>query len=188
MRASAAIASDRGDLHRLVDRGGGDIQRAAEDERETQDVVDLVGIVAAPGGDDGVGPRRGDQLRQDLRIGIGQRQDQRLRRQLRAAIPASARAAPKGPGRHRRPPARRAACARRCRGHSAPCSAACPARSVRTTPLMSVSVTFSGRSPIDTSRSTQASAAAPAPEVTSFDVGQRLALQHAARCAPRRRR
>ena len=32
---------------------------------------------------------------------------------------------------------------------------------------MSVSVTFSGRSPIDTSRSTQASAAAPAPEVTS---------------------
>jgi hypothetical protein len=43
-----------------------------------------------------------------------------------------------------------------------------PARSVRTTPLMSVSVTFSGRNPIDTSRSTQASAAAPAPEVTSF--------------------
>ena len=42
---------------------------------------------------------------------------------------------------------------------------------------MSVSVTFSGRSPIATSRSTQASAAAPAPEVTSCTSLERLALQ-----------
>ncbi len=55
-----------------------DVQRAAEDEREAQDVVDLVGIVRTAGGDDGVGARGLGDFRQDFRIGIGQRQDQRL--------------------------------------------------------------------------------------------------------------
>ena len=33
---------DRGELHLLVDGGGADIERAAEDEGKAQDVVDLV--------------------------------------------------------------------------------------------------------------------------------------------------
>ncbi len=49
-----------------------------------------------------------------------------------------------------------------------------PARSARTTPLMSVSVTLAAGRPMATSRSTQASAAAPAPEVTSFTSSRRL--------------
>ena len=69
---------DGGDLHRLIDRGGPDVQRAAEDERKAQDVVDLVGIVAAAGGDDGVRAGGGDEVGVDFRVGVGQRQDQRL--------------------------------------------------------------------------------------------------------------
>ena len=41
-------------LHLLVDLGGAHVERAAEDEREAEDVVDLVRIVAASGGDDRV--------------------------------------------------------------------------------------------------------------------------------------
>ncbi len=58
--------------------------------------------------------------------------------------------------------------ARRCPGRSGPCSAPCRCGRRWTTPLMSVRVTFSTCSPIATSRSTQARAAAPAPEVTSL--------------------
>ena len=45
-----------GELHLLVDRGRADVERAAEDEREAEDVVDLVRIVRAAGRDDRVGP------------------------------------------------------------------------------------------------------------------------------------
>ena len=48
---------DRRELHLLVDRGGADIERAAEDEGKAQDVVDLVGEVRAAGADHRVGPR-----------------------------------------------------------------------------------------------------------------------------------
>ncbi len=44
--------------------------------------------------------------------------------------------------------------------------ASTPSRPAWTTPLMSVSVTFAAGNPMPTSRSTQASAAAPAPDVT----------------------
>ena len=67
--------------------------------------------------------------------------------------------------------------ARRCRGRSAPCSAACRAGRARTTPLMSVSVTFSGAQPhrdqqIDAGQRRGAGAGGDQPH-----VGQRLALQ-----------
>ena len=77
VRATAAIALRAGDLHLLVDRGRADVEGAAEDEREAQDVVDLVGIVAAAGGDDRIGPRRARLLGLDLGHRIGERQDQR---------------------------------------------------------------------------------------------------------------
>src|SRR3546814_3851409 len=38
----------RRDLHLLVDRGGVDVERAAEDEGEAKDVVDLVRIIRPP--------------------------------------------------------------------------------------------------------------------------------------------
>ena len=101
---------DRGDLHRLVDRGGGDVQRAAEDEREAQDVVDLVRIVAAAGGDDGVRAGGAGQVRVDLRLGVGQRQDQRPVGELRQPLRLQHAAARTGPGRRRRRPAPRQAC------------------------------------------------------------------------------
>ena len=66
-----------GDLHLLVDGGRADVQGAPEDEREAQDVVDLIGVVAATGRDQGVGPRGAGVLRLDLGHRVGQRQDQR---------------------------------------------------------------------------------------------------------------
>src|SRR5690348_17909639 len=42
-------------LHRLVDRGRADVQRAAEDVREAQRVVHLVGKIRTPGGDHAIG-------------------------------------------------------------------------------------------------------------------------------------
>jgi hypothetical protein len=48
----------RGDLHLVGDRRRAAVQRAAEDVREAQDVVDLVREVGAAGGQDGVGPHR----------------------------------------------------------------------------------------------------------------------------------
>ena len=56
-----------GDLHLLVDRRRADIERAAEDVGKAEDVVDLVGIVAAAGRDDGVVAHRRDVLGRDLR-------------------------------------------------------------------------------------------------------------------------
>ena len=70
---------DAGELHRLVDHRGADIQRAAEDVREAQRVVDLVRIVRTAGGDDAVRAHRLGVFRGDLRVRIGQREDDRPR-------------------------------------------------------------------------------------------------------------
>ena len=42
-------------LHLFIDGRGADVERSAENKREAEDVVDLVGIVGASGGDDDVG-------------------------------------------------------------------------------------------------------------------------------------
>ena len=67
----------RRDFHRLVDRRGLNIERAPEDERETQDVVDLVGIVRPAGRHDRIVADGGDVLRRDLGIGVCHREDDR---------------------------------------------------------------------------------------------------------------
>ena len=67
-----------GELHLFVDGGGADVQCTAEDERETQDVVDLVGEVRAAGADDGVRAGFFRQRRQDFRFRVGQGKDQRV--------------------------------------------------------------------------------------------------------------
>ena len=66
-----------GELHLLVDRGRAHVERTPEDEREAQDVVDLVRIVRAAGGDDAVGPDLLGELGPDLRVGVGHGQDDR---------------------------------------------------------------------------------------------------------------
>ena len=78
----------RGDLHRLVDLLGAHVERAPEDVREPEHVVDLVRKVAAAGRDDGVGARRLRVGVADLRIGVGERED-------RAASSPSSSASPR---------------------------------------------------------------------------------------------
>ena len=65
-----------GELHPLGDRGGPHVERAAEDAGEGEHVVDLVGVVAAPGGDDR-GVPVGD-LGVRPRGRVGQREDDRV--------------------------------------------------------------------------------------------------------------
>ena len=69
---------DAGDLHRLVDDRRPDIEGTAEEIRETQRVVDLVGIVRTAGGDNGIGTHRLDQLGEDFRSRVGEGKDDRL--------------------------------------------------------------------------------------------------------------
>ncbi len=70
----------RGDFHRARHRRRAAVQRAAEDEREAQHIVDLIRKVGAPGGDDRIAAYRLDQIRHDLRQGIRERQNQRVGR------------------------------------------------------------------------------------------------------------
>ena len=69
----------RGHFHGARDAGGAGVQRAAEDERETQDIVDLVRVVAAARGHDGIVAHRAHFGRQDLGRGVRKREDQRAR-------------------------------------------------------------------------------------------------------------
>ena len=74
---------DAGALHVLVDLGRATIQGATEQEGEAEDVVDLVGVVGAPGGDDRVRPGGLGLLRRDLRVGVGEGEDQGILRHPR---------------------------------------------------------------------------------------------------------
>ena len=73
----------RSDLHGIVHRRCAAVECAAEDVRETQDVVDLVRVVGPAGRNDGVGSRLLGELGRDLGRGVGQREDQRARCHLR---------------------------------------------------------------------------------------------------------
>ena len=67
-----------GDFHLFVDRGGMDVECAAEDEGEAQYIVDLVRIVRTPGGNDAVRPGGLGLGRGDFGVGVGHREDDRL--------------------------------------------------------------------------------------------------------------
>ncbi|MPM87049.1 hypothetical protein SDC9_134142 [bioreactor metagenome] len=69
----------RGQLHLFGDIFGFHHQSALEDAGEDQDIVDLVGVIAAAGGDD-VSPASLCVLRHDLRRGVGHREDHGLLR------------------------------------------------------------------------------------------------------------
>ena len=77
-----------GQLHFVVDGGGAHVQGAAENEREAQDVVHLVGIIRAAGGHDGVGPRGHGHVVGDFGIGVGQGEDDRVGRHAPSPSPA----------------------------------------------------------------------------------------------------
>ena len=69
---------DAGKLHGRVDGGGAYIQRSPENEREAQDVVDLVRDIAAARADDGVRAVCLRRFRVDFRVRVGKRQDERV--------------------------------------------------------------------------------------------------------------
>ena len=66
-----------GDLHLLIDLAGTYIKRAAKDVGKAEDIVDLVRIVRAPGGDDRVGPDLLGLFRHDLRHRVGHGENDR---------------------------------------------------------------------------------------------------------------
>ena len=65
------------DLHLVVDVACAHIERPAEDARESENVVDLIGEVASPGADDRC-TRLLRELRHDLRNGICHREEDRI--------------------------------------------------------------------------------------------------------------
>ncbi len=68
----------RGELHRFVDRGRADVERAAKNERKAQDVIDLVRVIRTPRRHHRVGTHALRDIGQDLRLRVGEREDQRL--------------------------------------------------------------------------------------------------------------
>jgi len=66
-----------GNFHLFVDGGRLHIQRAAKDEREAQHIIDLIGKIAAPGGDDRIGAHSLGSVRHDFGNRVGHRKDDR---------------------------------------------------------------------------------------------------------------
>ncbi len=73
---------DAGRLHGFVDGGRAHIERATEDEWKAQYVVDLVRIIGAAGGNDGVRAYLARQFGADFGLRIGQRENQRVARHV----------------------------------------------------------------------------------------------------------
>ncbi len=71
-----------GGLHLFVDHRGAAVERAAEEEREAEDIVDLVGIIRSSRANHGVRPRFSRQFRHDFGSRIGKRQDKRIGRHV----------------------------------------------------------------------------------------------------------
>src|SRR5579864_2299916 len=69
-----------GQLHFFVDGGGANVERSAKNEGESEHVVDLVGIVGAPGGDDHIGTSGLGFFVGNLGIGIRHGEDDRVGR------------------------------------------------------------------------------------------------------------
>jgi len=68
-----------GQLHLIVNGGGAYIERAAEDEGEAEDVIDLVGVIGTASGDDGVGTGGLGHVVGNLGIGVGKGEDDGVR-------------------------------------------------------------------------------------------------------------
>ena len=85
-----------GHLHLLGDLLGADVERAAEDAREAEDVVDLVGVVRAAGRHDAhaLGPA---VLGRHLGRRVRHREDERVRVHQPPAIPGGSRPGPLRP-------------------------------------------------------------------------------------------
>ena len=73
----------RRQLHFLVDLARVHVERAPEDEREAEHVVDHIRVIAAPGRHDHVLADGEGVLRHDLRVGVRQREDDRVFRHRR---------------------------------------------------------------------------------------------------------
>ena len=71
-----------GNTHLIVDLSGAHIQRAAENEREAEDIVDLIGEVRTACGNDRIGCNLAGQFGHDFRGWVGEGKDDRLCRHL----------------------------------------------------------------------------------------------------------
>src|SRR6185437_12832085 len=69
-----------GEFHLMIDGGSANVERSAEDERESQNIVDLVGIVGATGGEDHIRACLLGVFKTDLRIRIRHGKNDRSRR------------------------------------------------------------------------------------------------------------
>ena len=157
-----------GDLHLHIDRLGAHVERAAENIGKAEDVIDLVGIVRAAGGDDDVLAHFHRIFRRDLGIGIGHGENDRIGRHRARPFRRSARPWPTGRRKYRRRPSPLRACARSVSTACADFHWFMPSwRPRQTTPLVSQSSTLLGSKPIALMRSRQAMPAAPAPLQTS---------------------
>src|ERR1700737_922370 len=70
--------SRRGHLHFLIYLSGASVERSAEDEREAEHVVHLIGKIAAAGRNDSVGAYCANLIGKDLGLGIGEGEDDGL--------------------------------------------------------------------------------------------------------------
>ena len=77
-----------GQLHLLIDGGGADVERSAEDERKSQDVVDLVGKIRAAGRHDDVIANGAGFVVGDFGIGIRHGEHHGTRRLASGSFPA----------------------------------------------------------------------------------------------------
>ena len=73
---------DGGELHRFIDRRRSAIERATKNEREAQDVIDLVGVIRASRPNNRVRPDSKRVFGHDLRSRIRHGEDQRVARHL----------------------------------------------------------------------------------------------------------
>ena len=65
-------------FHSVIDDGGAAVERAAENERKAEYVVDLIGVVGAAGGQDGIRAGGLGDFRHDLGGGVGHGENQRV--------------------------------------------------------------------------------------------------------------
>lgn len=78
MRDTLSEGCGGGEFHFFGDLGSMSVQRAAENAGESEDVIDLIGVIAAAGGDDGAAGLAG-YLGVDLGNGISHGEDDGVR-------------------------------------------------------------------------------------------------------------
>ena len=184
-RARSRRSLHRRHLHRLVDRRCTHVERAAEDEREAEHVVHLVGVIGATGRDDHVRAHLLGELGTNLWVRIREREDHGLSAMLRTDRGTGD---PRRTRRGRRPHRRRVLERALLGVDRERLVVGQPSRPLWITPWRSSTRRFSGRKPISSTSFRHAVPAAPPPRHTIFTSSMRLPCSSSALRRPRRRR